>query len=246
MRVILKAWGMIVLALIGAMALSAATKPAATKLPTRLGPAAASPNWNTVVSRTPQDSHILGNPAAKVKLVEFISYTCPHCAHFAQQADAQLRLGFVNNGKGSIEVRNFVRDPIDMTVALLTHCGPPSKFFMNHTAFLRSQEKWIAPYADPSPSQRQRWFSGDFKTSTRFIASDFHFYDIMAMRGYNRTMVDKCLADEALANRLAKATDAAVDKDFVQGTPSFMIDGVLLAGTNSWDVLRPQIEARLR
>jgi protein-disulfide isomerase len=238
MRSVFKTLGMIALMLFGAVALSAAPKPAR--------PAPAGTNWNTVVTRTAQDTHILGNPAARIKLVEFISYTCPHCAHFEQQADAQLRLGFVANGKGSIEVRNFVRDPIDMTVALMTNCGPPSKFFMNHTAFLRSQEKWIVPYEDPSPAQRQRWFSGDFKTRTRAIATDFRFYDIMATRGYDRTTLDKCLADEALAKRLAKSTDDAVDKDFVQGTPSFMLDGVLLAGTNSWDVLRPQIEARLR
>lgn len=236
MRSVFKTLAMIALALFGAASLSAAPKPARA-------PAA---NWNTVVTRTAQDTHLLGNPAAKVKLVEFISYTCPHCAHFEQQAEAQLRLGFVAGGKGSIEVRNFVRDPIDMTVALLTHCGPPSKFFMNHTAFLRSQSKWIVPYEDPSPSQRQRWFSGDFKTRTRYIAADFHLYDIMASRGYDRTTIDKCLADEALARRLAKSTDDAADKDFVPGTPSFMLDGVLLTGTNTWDALRPQIEARLR
>jgi hypothetical protein len=49
---------------------------------------------------------LLGNPRnAPVKLVEYISYTCPHCAHFEAESDAQLRIGFIATGKGSIEVR---------------------------------------------------------------------------------------------------------------------------------------------
>lgn len=202
-------------------------------------------NWNTTVTVTPQGGHLLGNPAATTKLIEFVSYTCPHCAHFEQQADAPLRLAFVANGKGSIEVRNFVRDPVDLTVALLTNCGPPSKFFLNHTAFLRSQDKWITPLVRPSQAQQQRWSTGTFAQRTRAIAKDFNFYAIMATRGYTAPQVDKCLADEAMARRLAQGTDDAQSSFAITGTPSFAIDGNLLAGTHSWDALKPQIEATL-
>ena len=115
-----------------ALMLTAATDPAPPKR-----------NWNTVIARTADSSHVLGNPAGKIKLTEYVSYTCAHCAEFESEADAPLRLTMIARGQGSVEVRNFVRDPIDMTVALLTHCGPPSKFFLNHTAFLRSQRTWI-------------------------------------------------------------------------------------------------------
>jgi protein-disulfide isomerase len=203
-------------------------------------------NWNTVVTVTPEDTHILGNPAAKVRLTEFISYTCPHCAHFEVEADAPLRVGFVAGGNGAVEVRHFIRDPVDMTVALLTNCGPASKFFLNHAAFLRNQSRWIAPLTRSSAAQRSRWTSGRFVQRTRAIAKDFGFYRIMASRGYSAVEVDKCLANEALANRLALATAEAQTKLLVRGTPTFALDGVVLAGTASWDALRPQIEARLR
>lgn len=236
-----KAMALIVPALAGALLLGGATRPAPKPLPT-----SAARNWNATVVRTPQDTHILGNPAATVKLVEYVSYTCPHCAHFEEEADAPLRLGFVARGKGSVEVRNFVRDPIDMTAALLAHCGPPAKFFLNHAALMRSQSVWIATMQNASPAQQQRWTTGPFANRTRAIASDFKFYQIMATRGYDRQSLDRCLANEGLAKRLAAATDAAVDKEGVSGTPSFMIDGVLLAGTHSWAALRPQLDARLR
>ena len=236
MRVEMKIAGFALALLAGAA--FAATKPAPAKIPPR--------NWNTVSALTPQGTHLLGNPAAKVKLTQFISYTCPHCAHFEEQADAQLRLLFVANGKGSIEVRNFVRDPVDMTIALLTNCGPAAKFFGNHALFLRSQDKWIQPMVHPSPTQQARWSGGAFAQRTRAIARDFGFYQIMQTRGYTAIQIDKCLADEPLARRLAASTDEAQEKLFVTGTPMFAIDGVVLAGTYTWDALRPQLDARMR
>jgi protein-disulfide isomerase len=201
-------------------------------------------NWNTTVAVTPSGSHVLGNPAAKVKLTEFISYTCPHCAHFDREGTDRLRVTGVAQGKVSIEVRHLVRDPIDMTVAMLTNCGPPAKFFMNHSAFLRSQDAWIGAANTASEAQRQRWTTGDTASRMRAIASDFGFYAIMATRGYDHTAVDRCLADRTMAQRLAAQTEAA-SKLGVEGTPSFLINGELLAGTHDWQTLQPQIEARL-
>ncbi len=245
MRKMLKAFGLIMAILCGVAALSAAARPT---LPAAANTAAAGAktNWNAVVSRTALDSHLLGNPNAPIKLVEYISYTCPHCAHFEQESDAQLRIGFIAPGKGSIEVRSFVRDPVDLTVALLTHCGPPDKFFGNHSAFLRHQSTWIAPAMTLSDAQRARWANPDFAARTRAIASDLGLYALMEARGYDRPAIDRCLADRPLADRLAKNTKEAAEKDFVTGTPSFLLDGVPLSGTYSWATLKPQIDARLR
>jgi hypothetical protein len=237
MQKMLKTMGLIVAALCGAALLTAAAKPV---------PAPAKTNWNAVVTRTALDSHLLGNPNAPIKLVEYISYTCPHCAHFEAESDAQLRIGFIAPGRGSIEVRSFVRDPVDMTVALLTHCGPPAKFFGNHSAFLRHQSTWLGQATTMTDAQRQRWSNPDFATRTRIIASDLGLYSLMKARGYDQQTLDRCLADRALADRLAKNTKDAGEKDFVTGTPSFVLDGVPLSGTYSWAVLKPQIDARLR
>ncbi|MBX9884000.1 MAG: DsbA family protein [Novosphingobium sp.] len=235
---LMQTFGLLLAALCGAALLTAASKPAP--------PPAPKVNWNTVVVRTPLDSHLLGNPEAAVKLVEYISYTCPHCAHFEAESDTQLRIGFIALGKGSIEVRSYVRDPVDLTVALLTHCGPAAKFFGNHSAFLRHQTTWMAPLAGLTEVQKARWSNNDFGARTRAIASDLGFYSLMEARGYDRPEVDRCLGDKALAERLAKNTKDAAEKDFVNGTPSFLINGVPLSGTYSWATLKPQIEARLR
>lgn len=209
--------------------------------------AAAAPKtvgWNYTVTLTPAGSHVLGNPAAKIKLVQYVSYTCPHCAEFEVEANAPLRLGYIASGRVSSELRHFLRDPVDLTAALLTNCGAKDKFFLNHTALMRSQKVWLGKVVAASSAQRSRWTSGPLSTRTRAVAADLKFYEIMVGRGYDRASIDRCLADAAMAQRLAKQTEEG-NKLGITGTPAFMLDGMVLMGTHEWSLLRPQLDARL-
>lgn len=205
---------------------------------------AAHPNWTATVAVTPAGGHLLGNPAAKVKLVEYVSYTCSHCAHFQKQSEAMLRLAYVTPGKVSVEVRHLIRDPIDLTVAVLTNCGPPAGFFRSHSTFLATQDSWIHRIDTASDVQKQRWTNGTTAARLRAIATDFGFYAIMEQRGLGRAAVDRCLADEALSRRIAEQNGEA-QRLGIEGTPSFLLNGLLLAGTHDWPSLEPQIKARL-
>jgi protein-disulfide isomerase len=199
-------------------------------------------NWNTEVAQT-DAGHRIGNPAASVKLTEFISYTCPHCAAFAREGEGPLQIAYVGPGRVSLEVRHLIRDPIDLTVVMLTHCGPAAKFPQNHAAFMLGQASWIAPLSRATPAQEQRWRTSG-AAGRRAIASDFGFYRIMERRGYGRAEVDRCLADEALAKKLAETSAADWKRPGISGTPAFAIDGNVLTGTDSWPKLETQLSAR--
>lgn len=203
-------------------------------------------NWNATVTRTANDGYILGNPEATLKLTAYISYTCPHCAEFEGEAFAPLTIGMIGPNKGSYEIRPFLRNEVDVAVSLLAECGPPSKFFANTQLLLLKQTQWMAPIGSLSNAQKARWESPDFGFKMRAIASDLGLYAIMDRRGYDRAELDRCLANKGLADRMAAETKTAVEKDFVQGTPTFLIDGVPLAGTYTWDALKPQLDARLK
>lgn len=203
----------------------------------------ASTNWLTVVD-TAGGGHKIGNPAAKVKLTEFISYTCPACGRFAQEASNALDV-YVASGKVQVDVRHVIRDPIDMTAAMLANCGPAAKFPRNHAALILAQPKWLPIAERATQGQQSRWYNGPGPARRRAIAADLKFYDIMIGRGYERTAIDRCLSDEALAKRLADQTVADDAKWNVQSTPSFAIGNDMLAGTNSWQMLQPQLDARL-
>lgn len=201
-------------------------------------------NWTTTVAVRADGTHVLGNPNAKVKLDEFVSYTCPHCATFDKQADAPLRLAYVQPGKVSVRVVHLIRDPIDLTAAMLTNCGDSAGFFKRHQAFMHSQDKWLKKAKDASDAQRTRWTSGDLAARLRAIASDVGFYELMAPRGFTRATVDRCLADKDMGQRIAAQSAEAI-KFGVTGTPSFAIDGALLDSVHDWPSLNTAIKSRI-
>src|SRR3546814_3861690 len=96
------------LALIGVVMLAGAAAPA---------PQAG--DWTRTVTQTAAGSFVMGNPAAPVKLIEYLSYTCPHCAAFSAESAAVLRGRMVKSGKVSLELRNAVRDKLDLAAAAL-------------------------------------------------------------------------------------------------------------------------------
>ena len=218
-------------------------------------PAFAAPatNWLTTVTATPDHSHVLGNPNAKVRLIQFVSYTCPHCAHFEEASEAPLKTMGLANGTLSVEVRHMLRDPVDLAVALATNCGPTEKFFGNHQAFMAHQDSWIQPLVNPTDAQQKRWGAPDFATRMRNIAQDFGIMRIMAGRGYTPAQLDKCLTDKAHADVLAKQSNDDAKALQIDGTPSFAVREIVqgqpkitrLFGTFDWATLEPQLRARL-
>lgn len=199
-------------------------------------------DWNQTVAVTPGGSHLVGNPEAPNKLVEYVSYTCSHCADFEVQANSTLSLGFIGSGKGSVEYRSFIRNSIDVAASLVVRCGPPSKFRANHALFLRQQSKW---FHAPTDGELQRWQNPDFSTAMRAIARDLGFYAMMEPRGYTRQQLDICLADRATASKLASQTKTAMEVEGVTGTPSFVLNGTL-RDEHGWNDLRPVLLAATR
>lgn len=206
--------------------------------------AATRPNWNSYVVETEGGGHRLGNPAAKVPVIEFVSYTCSHCAHFEKESDGPLRLSYIAPGKASFEVRPFIRNPVDLAATLLAECGPKEKFFANHTAILRSQDQWLKRISETTAATQARWRTGSMPERMRAVAGDAGFYEIMARRGYDRVATNKCLADEAVARRIAAQSKADADSFGIEGTPSFAIGGKLLDNVHTWETLQQAIDSR--
>src|SRR6478735_1491986 len=94
-------------------------------------PLAAAPvaDWSKVAVRKADGSFVQGNPDAKLKLVEYLSFTCPHCAHFEHEAIGPLTAKYIRTGLVSYEVRHAVRDGYDLAATLLARCSGPGPFF---------------------------------------------------------------------------------------------------------------------
>ena len=68
----------------------------------------------------------MGNPKAKIEVVEYGSLTCPHCRHFAETAVNPLVAQYVRTGKASYEFRPFILDGIDVAANLVARCSGPA------------------------------------------------------------------------------------------------------------------------
>ncbi|MGZ3268711.1 MAG: thioredoxin domain-containing protein, partial [Croceibacterium sp.] len=183
-----------------------------------LAMAATAHNWLATAVVVP-GGHRLGNPAAPTKLMEFVSYTCPHCGHFFKEADGPIKIALVQPGKVSVEIHHVIRDPVDYAAVVLAECGDPRKFFGNHDMFFAQQDKWIAKIQATSKAQQQRWYAGTVPARMRAIASDAGFYDMMETRGYTRSQVDACINDGKKVDALLKQSQADNEKYGVDSTP---------------------------
>jgi protein-disulfide isomerase len=204
--------------------------------PLVMGATAKGRNWLTTTAVTP-GGHRLGNPAAPTKLMEFVSYTCPHCGHFFKEADGPIKLTLVQPGKVSVEIRHVIRDPADYAAVVLAECGDPNKFFGNHDMFFSQQDIWIGKLQNTTRVQQQRWYEGTIPERMRAVASDAGFYDMMETRGYSRGQVDACFNDTKKVQALFDVAKATADKYDVNSTPSFVVNGKTL-DAHSWDELQ--------
>ena len=207
------------------------------------GSTAKKPNWLVTIAEN-DNGHVLGNPQARTRLVEYMSYTCSHCADFAREGEGAVKMVYVPTGKVSFEIRHLLRDPIDLTAAMLTHCGEAQKFPANHTAIMHKQAEWIKAARATTQAQRARWQFGSNASRRQAIASDLGFYDIMENRGYSRVELNRCLADDIKANALAETSARDIAAHDLKGTPTFLINGKVLDGVYSWPELQPALDAR--
>lgn len=202
----------------------------------------AAQNWDATHAAT-AGGHRMGNPAAANTLIAFVSYSCPHCGNFEAQSEGPLRLAYVQPGRVSVEVRSVIRNPIDLAATLAVECGAESRFWANHRAMFRAQSRWLAVASSASASQQARWTSGTVGARMRAIAADLDFYRIMEPRGYTRAQLDQCLSSETEARRIAESARADATRWNIPGTPSFALNGTLLANVFDWAALQRSLDA---
>lgn len=203
-------------------------------------------DWTQRVTMSKEGGHVLGNPLARKRLVEYVSYTCPHCATYSAQSADILEKQYVTQGKVSIEVRNFVRDPFDLAAALLSRCGSPKKFFGNHRAILAAQKNWVGRAQSADAATKKRWQDPDLTKRLQSIASDVGLRALMNNRGYDDAALNTCLANAAERDRLIEMTRIAATEHKVTGTPGFLLNDKYLPKTHSWGVLEPKLRNALQ
>lgn len=234
------AWSLRLLAfsLVAATPLAAALpkKPPARALPAKA-------NWLATANRTAEGAIVIGNPAAKVKLIEYLSLTCSHCADLSASVMPPLQRDYIAKGLVSLEVRHAVRDGYDFAASLLLRCEPPAQYLRAIEALFAIQSDWIAKGSSVKATPGFDAMSPDQKIAAVARAAGLDAF--FARRGMPAKAYAACLADAKAKDELTEMAGNSWQRDAISGTPLIVINGTRQAGLHGWSDLEPLIKAAL-
>jgi protein-disulfide isomerase len=205
-------------------------------------------DWTQVVTQTPSGSFVMGNPNAKVKLIEYGSMTCPHCREFDEAGTAKLIDTYVKSGQVSYEFRNYVRDAFDLAASLIARCNGAKSFFPLTRALYKDQPNWVQKIQSAPRDQLEQLQTMDSAQVPGQAAQFAGLPDWAAARGIAPAKSAQCLSNTAAVNQLVEMTSNATEEypDF-PGTPTFIINGKMVdLGQITAEQVWPALEAKIR
>ena len=218
------------------------TAPAAA--PVASVPAPAGKKWVDTVSKTPEGGYRMGNPNAAVKLIEYGSRTCPHCAAFDAEGFPALKSGPIASGKLSYEFRDYpIHAEADIGPMLLGHCVEPSQFFPMLEQMMISQQALIGKTDKIPEADQARLQNAPPAQVVTYLAQFYGYLDFVKQRGVPDAKARQCLADPKMLEEIAKNTDTANQQFKIQGTPTFIVTGDVGPDVADWKGLQPALKA---
>lgn len=179
---------------------------------------------SSVASRVPD--MVLGKVDAPVTVVEYASFTCPHCANFHATVWDGFKKNYIDAGKVKFVYREVYFDKFGLWAAMVARCGGPEKYFGISDILYNSQKDWLA--------------SGDEKGISDALKK------IGLTAGMTQDQVNTCLNDNDQAKAMVTAYQTNATNDNIQGTPTFLINGEAHSGEMSYDEFAALLDAKLK
>jgi protein-disulfide isomerase len=171
------------------------------------------------------DDHefVFGDPKAKVTVIEYMSLTCPHCAHFQTAEFPGIKKKYIDTGKIRFVLRDFPLDSLAMAATLIVRCVAPDKGLKLTNLLLQNQDHWVSAKHPIEP----------LRSYAKTV-------------GVDEAAIQACLENRTLLNTLvAEKERAAAQRDF-DTTPSFFIGDENIEGDPGYEDLADMIDRQLR
>jgi protein-disulfide isomerase len=166
---------------------------------------------------------ILGNPDAKVAIVEFGDYQCSFCARFYHTTEKQILAEYVSTGKAKFAWRDF--------------------------AFLGEESFWAAEAARCANDQGKFWEYHNILFERHAGANEGAFAKENLKRfaselGLNRSQFDACLDSGKHRAAVEADTRGGVEAG-VSATPTTFVNASKVLGALSFETFKAAIEQEL-
>ncbi len=147
----------------------------------------------------------LGSADAPVTMIEYASFTCPHCARFHADIMPQLKRDYIDTGKVRFIHREVYFDRYGLWAGMVARCGGEMRYF---------------GLAEQIYARMDEWTRG---ADAAAVADNLR--RIGRTAGLSDDQLDACLSDAAQAEALVTWYEDNAARDQVQATPSFIIGG---------------------
>lgn len=146
----------------------------------------------------------LGDPNAKVKMVEYASLTCSHCGTFNNDVFPAFKAKYIDTGKVHYTFKEFLTPPNEVAAAgfLTARCAGKDKYFNVTDAIFHAQQEMFT--------------TGDMRGVLLRVAQS---------AGLTEAQFNACITDEAALKALNERVDKAIKVDKINSTPTFVING---------------------
>ena len=148
----------------------------------------------------------MGNPDAKVSVIEYASLTCGHCANFHKDTWPALKAKYIDTGKVRFLLREFPLDPLATAGFMLARCNGNDKYY---------------PMTDLLFAQQRNW---------AFTEKPVDALSTMVKQaGFTQESFEACLKRQDIYDAITVVKDGGA-KAGVDSTPTFFINGQKRSG----------------
>jgi protein-disulfide isomerase len=168
---------------------------------------------------------IQGDPEAAVEVIEYASFTCPHCASFHANQYRALKENYIDTGRIKFVYREVYFDRPGLWASMIARCANDVDFFFAFSELLYTEQRtWLA--------------SGD----PGIIIEDLR--KLAKTAGMDDATLDACLSDGPKAEALYTWYQENAERDGINSTPSFVIDGAKYANM-AYDEFAETLDGKL-
>lgn len=147
----------------------------------------------------------LGEADAPIEVIEYASFTCPHCATAHANLLPQLKTNYVDTGKVRFVHREVFFDKYGMWASLIARCGGSEKYFGIIDLIYKSQSTWARAGSDAAIADELR--------------------KIGRLAGIGSEELDACMNDSEKLQSLVSWYQANATAHQIESTPSFIVNG---------------------
>lgn len=145
----------------------------------------------------------LGNPDAPVTLIEYASFTCPHCRTFHERVMPELKANYIDPGRINYVYREVYFDRFGLWAGMVARCAGPDRYF---------------GVVDLIYAQQATWTQG----APAEVAENLR--RIGRTAGLTNEELDACLTDQAMAQAMLATYEANTAIHDIPGTPTLIIN----------------------